>query len=164
MRRISALPNTALPFGERKGPTPIGLYNFGVSYLDTARSAMQSNCKIAFSDPIEHLFAHGVELIFKADLMRNDTLDNVRQRFGHDLVGLRYAITSEFVLRWRIDAEFDDIVRYLDLGHSGRGYRHRYLQPGFRQGVSLSTIGAATARFNDQDRTGLVQLFGGVIA
>ena len=141
-------------------PEPIGLYNFGLAYIATANAALASGAPIAFHDPIEHLFAHGLELILKADLYRSRSFAEIRNRFGHDLLALRGALSSEFVSRWTLDASFDEVTCYLAIGHTrNSGYHHRYLQPGVREVVRPERIQSVMSRFDDADRNGLLRFF-----
>jgi hypothetical protein len=136
---------------------PIGLYNFGVSYLDTARAAVSSGWQLMFDDPIEFLCAQGLELIFKADATRTQSQEAVRKKFGHDLLALRENLTQEFLDAFEIDQQIDSVIQYLSIGHSGPNWRNRYLETGSYQGpLSVEQLLSPLDRFNTENRSWLI--------
>ena len=139
--------------------TPIGLYCFGVSYLDTARAAQLASPTIAFDDPIEFLCAHGLELIFKAEISRNLAIDDVRKRYGHDLLKLRKALGSDFLNKFPIDPALEDVISYLAVGHSGPNWQNRYLVTGVRSALSLGVILPSLSYFHTTNRRWLTSHF-----
>ena len=139
--------------------TPIGLYCFGVSYLDTARAAQLARPTIRFNDPIEFLCAHGLELIFKAEVSRNLTIDDVRKRYGHDLLKLRKALGSDFLNKFPIDLALENVINYLAVGHSGPNWRNRYLVSGVRSALSLGVILPSLSYFHTRNRRWLTSHF-----
>jgi hypothetical protein len=149
--------------GQINRTTPIGLYNFGVSYLDTARAALASTVQIRFQNPVEFLCAHGLELIFKADLTRHQTLDVVRQRYGHCLTKLYADSSPELKRHFKMDAAFGEIVEFLHEGHSHRPFENRYLRTGSRQVIEPNTIVSHLARLNADDRQWLIAHFGDAV-
>ena len=140
--------------------SPIGLYNFGVSYIETARAAVLSDGSPRFTDPIEFLCAHGLELVFKGDLVRTRSLEDVKRKFGHDLLKLRRHLSAEFTTKFRIDDEMDNIINYLAIGHSGPNWRNRYLVTGFRTSLTPCQILSPLEKFNSKDRGWLLSHFG----
>ncbi len=137
----------------------MGLYNFGLSYLETARAASKVSSQFTFTDPIEFLCAHGLELIFKADLCRTRELETVRQKFGHSLPKLRDALSGEFVLQFPITSELGSVVDYLAIGHSGPNWRNRYIVTGVRQHLTPSQILSPLAVFDTNNRSWLTGHF-----
>jgi hypothetical protein len=132
--------------------SPIALYNFGISYLDTARLAWQSQNQPMFSDPIEFLCAHGLELIFKAELCRSSDIVTVRRKYGHDIIKLRKKLGAEFLAKFPIDNACDNVINYLAIGHSGPNWRNRYIVTGARQHLSPSQILPPLAAFDTSNR------------
>lgn len=112
-----------------------------------------------FDDPIEFLCAHGLELIFKADVTRTTSLDIARKKFGHDLVKLRRNLSTEFVAKFVIDDKIDNIIRYLAIGHSGPNWRNRYIETGFRKAIPVQQILLGLGQFNTDDRGWLISHF-----
>jgi hypothetical protein len=143
--------------------TPIGLYNFGVSYIDTARAALASQAKIRFQNPIEFLCAHGLELIFKADLSRHQCLDAVRQKYGHCLLKLFDDSSAELKGHFQMDAAFGEVVEFLHQGHSHSPFENRYLRTGSRQVIEPSVMLSHIARLTPDDRQWLTTHFGDAI-
>jgi hypothetical protein len=139
--------------------TPIGLYCFGVSYLDTARAAHQANSSIPFSDPIEFLCAHGLELIFKAEVSRTLDLEIVRKRYGHNLLRLRSALGTEFLNAFPIDHDLENTIQYLAIGHSGPNYRNRYIETGVRSALLPDQILPTLSVFHTDKRQWLTSHF-----
>ena len=141
-------------------PTPIGLYNFGIGYLDTARAAEASGIKIPFGDPKEFLVAHSLELIFKADLRRSLTMDQIKRDYGHNLSKLRKRVSKEFAGHFHLDTEFDNLVLYLSEGHSGPNWRNRYLVTGYRAAIlPAPELIRIMGRFTTNDRKWLLAHF-----
>lgn len=143
--------------------TSIGLYSFGVAYLDTARAAVTSNARISFHAPVEFLCAHGLELIFKADLTRLRVLDDVRKQHGHDLSSLFAECSRELKHHFNMDQAFQEVVEYLAIGHSQLPFENRYLITGFRQVIEPAVMLTHFARLNPDNRQWLIQHFGGAI-
>ena len=139
--------------------TPIGLYLSGVSYLDTARAAQLGSPLMSFSDPIEFLCAHGLELIFKAEISRNLAIDDVRKRYGHNLSKLRTALGSDFLNKFPIDSALENVINYLAVGHSGPNWRNRYLITGVRSALSLEDVLPSLSYFHTRDRRWLTSHF-----
>ncbi|MBB5684547.1 hypothetical protein [Sphingobium boeckii] len=139
---------------------PIGFYNFGVAYLDTARLASLHPTKPSFSDPMEFLISHGLELIFKADLRRKLSLEKVRNKFGHNLLKMSKNLSEPFLQHFEVDDMFRALVTYLSEGHSGPNWRNRYLETGFRAvQVSTEDMLQLVHRFNIDDRRWLLGHF-----
>jgi hypothetical protein len=120
--------------------TPIGLYNFGVAYLDTARLAGAGNPQPMFSDPIEFLCAHGLELIFKADLARHMDVEKIKKDYGHNLIKLFNRLSSEFRSNFVITSEMENVIQYLRIGHSGPNWRNRYIETRVRPHLTPSQL------------------------
>ncbi len=139
--------------------TPLGLYNFGVAYLDTARVAFNSNKSVAFDDPLEFLAAHGLELILKAELARNMDMERIRKRFGHNLQKLRQRLSPEFSNEFKLDEEFDNVLNYLSIGHSGPNWRNRYIETGFKQAIPVDKILSGLDRFTTTNRRWITSHF-----
>lgn len=139
--------------------TPLGLYCFGVSYLDTARAAKSANASIPFADPIEFLCAHGLELIFKAELARSKDMDIIRSRYGHNLLKLRAALGSDFLKKFPIDAGLENIIRYLAIGHSGPNWRNRYIETGTMRMIAPEQFLPCLDCYHTNDRRWLTDHF-----
>lgn len=139
--------------------TPLGLYNFGVAYLDTARAAFSSNKRIAFNDPLEFLAAHGLELILKAELARNMDIKRIRKSFGHDLQKLRKRVSQEFSNEFNLDEEFENVLNYLSVGHYGPNWRNRYIETGYKQAVPVEKILDGLDRFTTTNRRWIISHF-----
>lgn len=107
---------------------------------------------------MEHLCAHGLELIFKADLRRSMSMDQIRKDYGHDLLKLRKNLSVEFTEHFSINDEVNNVINYLAIGHSGH-YHNRYLQTGVRQSLNMDQILSPLTNFNDQDRPWLLSHF-----
>jgi hypothetical protein len=139
--------------------SPIALYNFGVSYLDTARLASQSQNQPMFSDPIEFLCAHGLELIFKAELCRSSDIDTVRKKYGHDLIKLRKKLAADFLTKFPINNACDNVINYLAIGHSGPNWRNRYIFTGLKLHLTPSEILQQLTCFDTSQRSWLSNHF-----
>lgn len=135
--------------------TPIGLYNFGVAYLDTARLALAGSPQPRFAAPIEFLCAHGLELIFKADLSRSMEVDDIRKTYGHNLVELRKGLSVDFVKHFNISCDIDRVIYYLAIGHCGPNWENRFIVTGVKQHIPLSEFITHLAVFDDNDRAWL---------
>ena len=143
--------------------TPIGFYNYGVSYLDTARAALESGTSIRFSGPLEFLCAHGLELIFKADLIRTQSLDDVRKQYGHSLTELFSACSDTLKNHFQMDDAFEEIVEFLAYGHSQKPFENRYLRTGFRSIIEPAVILHHLNKLTTDDRQWLLRHFGDAI-
>ena len=139
--------------------TPIGLYNFGVAYLDTARAALPSVDTICFYDPFDFLCAHGLELIFKAELARTMDINDVRRRYGHNLLKLKKKLGQGFLSKFPINAELENTIEFLSIGHSGPNYPNRYLVTGTKQVLLPNQYLPTLSNFNTDDRRWLTSHF-----
>lgn len=116
-----------------------------------------------FDDPIEFLCAHGLELIFKADATRTDSVEAVRKKFGHNLIKLRHHLSPEFQAEFEIDEQTENVIRYLAVGHSGPNWRNRYIETGIRQALPVQQILLPLGRFNTEKRRWLISHFDKVV-
>ncbi len=139
--------------------SPIGLYNFGVSYLDTARLTLTALKQPMFNDPIEFLCAHGLELIFKAEICRTFDIEKMPKKYGHNLIKLRRALGEKFLSQFPINAECDNVINYLALGHTGPNWRNRYLITGHRKSLTPSQILRPLICFDTSQRKWLTSHF-----
>ena len=149
--------------GDINRTTSIGLYNFGVAYLDTARAAVSSEAPIMFHGPIEFLCAHGLELIFKADLTRSISLEDVRLQYGHSLLKLFFDCSAELKQRFRMTEDFAEVVNFLAEGHSQQPFENRYLRTGYRQIIEPMVVLEHLAHLTTNDRQWIFAHFGGAI-
>ncbi len=139
---------------------PIGLYNFGVNYLDVARAAATENREWRFNDPFEFLISHGLELIFKADASRELGLNEIKTLYGHSLPKLFENLSDEFRRQFDVSDELKKLVDDLDIGHSGPEWRNRYLVTGLRPVFPvLSEMIQIVEPFNLNDRRWLSNHF-----
>ena len=73
--------------------SPLGWHLVGQANLDAAEELVASRVKLRFEDPVRSLFAHAWELNLKACLRRQGmTAEEVRKKFGHDLLALWNAV------------------------------------------------------------------------
>jgi hypothetical protein len=144
---------------EEEGSEPIGFYNLGVAFLNAARAAASAENVPHFDEPVQFLVAHGLELIFKADQRRTQSLETVRKKFGHDLLKLHAGLSEDFIQDFMLDSEFEMVVMGLSQGHSGPDWRNRYLQTGFRSELPAERLIAAVRAFTVEDRGWLISHF-----
>ena len=149
--------------GDINRTTPIGLYNFGVAYLDTARAAVSSEATINFHGPFEFLCAHGLELIFKADITRNIPLETVRVQYSHNLIKLFCGCSAELKQRFAITDAFREVLNFLAEGHSHQPFENRYLRTGYRQIIEPKVVLEHLAQLTTSDRQWVFAHFGGAI-
>ena len=139
--------------------TPIGLYNMGLAYLEAARAVSVSDNRIAFQDPLDFLCAHGLELIFKAEMLRTLSMNEVRNQFGHNLSVLKNKLGVDFTNKFPMTNELQNVINYLEIGHSGPDWTNRYIKTGVKIALSPEQILAALACFTTSSRTWLSNHF-----
>jgi hypothetical protein len=140
--------------------TPIGLFNFGYGFIESARILSESPKQSAFSGPFEFLCAHGLELIFKADIRRSREMAVIRKMYGHDLIKLWAQVSTDLKSRMFQTADFETVLSYLAQNHSSP-FLNRYIVTGYLG--SCPTVGAVIANLasiSDSDRGWLLAHFG----
>ncbi|HRK18019.1 MAG TPA: hypothetical protein PK970_03610 [Hyphomicrobiaceae bacterium] len=120
---------------------PIGLFNFGWSYLRSAESlqtcANEGLLKVAFDAPIQFLLAHSFELIQKSFIVHhtgNWSELSSREKLGHDLLKCR-----DRAIQLGIGVEFTEQEQsnYTILAaYSAVPYETRYLKTGAKHSIS----------------------------
>lgn len=143
--------------------TPIGLYNYGVAYFDTARAALASKAQIRFGGPIEFLCAHGLELVFKADLLRSIALSELKSKYGHRLEAMYSDLSPEFVQQFALGDAQSEVVRYLAEGHSSPDFENRYLRTGFKTVIEPDNLLGHLSMFHSNNRSWLIDHFGSAL-
>ena len=139
--------------------TPLGLYMMGVAYLEAARAVSVSDNRKAFQDPFDFLCAHGLELIFKAEMARALSMKEVRTKFGHNLSDLKNELGVDFTNEFPMTIELQNVINYLEIGHSGPDWTNRYIKTGVKNKLLPEQILAQLACFTTSNRKWLAAHF-----
>jgi hypothetical protein len=114
---------------------------FADSYLKAA-DFLANGCKLRFNTPIYFLYAHAVELAFKAFLRSTGlTADQLKYRYGHGLTSLMGACSTKRPSVARRGAD-RAVVEWLE-----KGMNFRYISTGYyKNAPSLKAVSAVTTR------------------
>ena len=148
----------------KKVSSPIGMYNFGLSYLHCAdRLVMASDRKtpdrliLAFDHPVRHLYAHTLELFLMACLLKQGKSANyVRNKIGHDLKKAYCALDPAWNTIFDTDLQFRGMVEIIGNMHIERLYS--YLETGTFLDIDRAYLYRLFRRF-DLSRETIFKLF-----
>lgn len=132
--------------------TPLMFYIVGLSYLDAADHLTASlqgppySFRLAFDEPVRHLYAHALEMFQKACLFQQGmTPTEMKQRFGHWLVKAWDQIDRPRFAELQLDDESRAYAEWLDVYHPTKEYAYPYT--GYKSELSLEQLRDGLKRF-----------------
>jgi HEPN domain-containing protein len=126
--------------------TPLGLFNYGRSYWQSAVLLHQLGAKVSHPDaPVTLLMAHAVELYLKAFLrLRGLSAQEVKHSFGHDFEKLIEAAWARGLPLTDADQAVAIILKEQE---SIR--RSRYIETGYYEKPTLSALSGVCRRLDE---------------
>lgn len=127
-------------------------YAVGLSYLDAADHLTASlagppyKLRLAFDEPVRHLYAHAWEMFQKACLFQQGmTPIEIKQQFGHWLVKAWEKIDRSRFSDLQLDDASREYAEWLDHFHPTKEYAYPYT--GYKVELSLEQLRDGLKRF-----------------
>jgi hypothetical protein len=137
---------TRLPDDDRT--TATGLWTYAESYLEAAnfvaKGCEANDCELRHKAPIYFLYAHAIELAFKAFLRSTGvTPKKLRDCYGHSLISLMDACETKGLREAGRSVELDRaVVEWLDQERMD----FRYIRTGYKSVASLEKVREVATR------------------